>query len=57
MMNGQKGLDFSFRNVKIPEAHPNTAMLKVEGEGGRKAEVQASSPGGGRIMYIDGGEI
>lgn len=45
-----EGLAFSFRNVRIPEAHPNTALLKVEGEGGRKAEVQASSLGGGRIM-------
>ncbi len=54
-----EGLEFSFRNVRIPEAHPNTALLKVEGEGGRKAEVQASSLGGGRIMInrLDGTEV
>lgn len=50
------GMEFSFENIKMPEAHPNTAVLKVRGENGRKTEVQASSLGGGRIMIdrLDG---
>ena len=40
-------------------AHPNTAVIDVEGEGGRKLSVQASSTGGGRIMInmLDGIEV
>lgn len=55
----EEGLSFTFENIKIPEAHPNTALLRVEGEGGRAAEVQASSLGGGRIMIdrLDGTEV
>lgn len=50
------GLEFSFENIRMPEAHPNTAVLKVRGENGRETEVQASSLGGGRIMIdrLDG---
>lgn len=52
----QKGLDFHIENIQIPGAHPNTALLKVTGEGGAAVEVQASSLGGGRIMLdkLDG---
>lgn len=45
-----KGLVFSFENVNIPGAHPNTAVLNVEGENGKHLCIQASSLGGGRIM-------
>ena len=46
----EDGLEFVFEDVRIPGAHPNTAVLHIEGEDGRMLEVQASSQGGGRIM-------
>mgnify|MGYP001623328585 FL=1 len=54
-----ENLLFSFENVRLPEAHPNTAVLEVTGDGGRKITVQASSLGGGRIMIekLDGTEV
>lgn len=46
----QEGLTFSFENIRLSGAHPNTAVLRVEGENGRSTKIQASSLGGGRIM-------
>lgn len=53
---GQKGLEFEIYNTQIKEAHPNTALLDVEGVDGKTIVVQASSLGGGRIMLneLDG---
>ena len=50
------GLVFSFENVNLRDAHPNTAVLTVWGKAGNYVKVQASSLGGGRIMVnqIDG---
>lgn len=50
------GLAFSFENVNLRDAHPNTAVLTVWGRDGGSVKVQASSLGGGRIMVnqIDG---
>ena len=28
----QEGLSFSFANIRLPGAHPNTAVLEVEGK-------------------------
>ncbi len=55
----EKGLKFYFSNNEIPVAHPNTAVLNLQGKGGRKICVQASSIGGGRIMInkIDGIDV
>lgn len=55
----EQGLKFSFEQINLKEAHPNTAVLKVTGESGRELEVQASSLGGGRIMVnkLDGIEV
>lgn len=52
----EEGLDFDIYNTKIPDAHPNTALLKVWGENGKKLDIQASSLGGSRIMInkLDG---
>ncbi|HJD46325.1 MAG TPA: L-serine ammonia-lyase, iron-sulfur-dependent subunit beta [Candidatus Mediterraneibacter norfolkensis] len=52
-------LSFSFESVRLPEAHPNTAVLDVTGDAGREITVQASSLGGGRIMIekLDGTEV
>lgn len=46
----EKGLEFSFENVNLRDAHPNTALIYAEGEKGRHIKIQASSIGGGRIM-------
>ena len=50
------GMAFSFENVNLRDAHPNTAVLTVWGKEGNQVKVQASSLGGGRIMVnqIDG---
>lgn len=55
----EKGLDFHFENMVVKDAHPNTAVINVEGDGGRSIRIQASSIGGGRIMVnrIDGIEV
>ena len=45
----QAGLAFSFRNVELKEAHPNTALLTVSDGAGQTLELQAASTGGGRI--------
>jgi L-serine dehydratase len=46
----EKGLEYSFTNVTIRDAHPNTAIINVLGKGGKSLRIQASSIGGGRIM-------
>ena len=40
------GMEFTFSTVTLKDAHPNTAVLRLTGEHGRKIEVQASSIGG-----------
>lgn len=42
--------------INLRDVHPNTALLRVTGAGGRKLEVVASSLGGGRIQVcrLDG---
>lgn len=52
-------MEFQIGEISLSGAHPNTAVLKVEGVSGRKLEVQASSLGGGRIMInrLDGIEV
>lgn len=56
---GEKKMEFTFSKMNIRDAHPNTALLKVEAASGRTVEVQASSLGGGRIMInkLDGIQI
>ena len=51
-----KGLRFAFHSETNSSIHPNSALINVEGAGGRKLEVLASSVGGGRVLInkIDG---
>ena len=42
----ERGLQFEFRTVQLREAHPNTAVLTVEDEAGKRMKVQAASTGG-----------
>lgn len=53
------GMEFTFSTVTLKDAHPNTAVLRLSGEHGRKIEVQAASIGGGRILIakLDGIEV
>ena len=53
------GMELLFSTVTLKDAHPNTAVLRLTGEHGRKIEVQAASIGGGRILIakLDGIEV
>ena len=42
----EQGLSFVFHPAELREAHPNTAVLTVEGASGKKTKVQAASIGG-----------
>lgn len=55
----EQKMEFTFSKRNIRDAHPNTALLKVEAASKRTVEVQASSLGGGRIMInkLDGIQI
>lgn len=44
------GLQFSFRCVTLPGAHPNTARIRLTGAEGRTAEILGASVGGGNIL-------
>lgn len=50
------GLKFTFENITLREAHPNSVLIEMERADGRKMEVGASSLGGGRIevFRVDG---
>ena len=55
----QAGLRFIFRTVQLRSAHPNTALLNVDGAGGKHLTLQAASTGGGRIRVdaLNGVEV
>lgn len=52
----EQGLEFSFEPVALRSAHPNSALIRLDGAEGGKIEVAASSLGGGRIrvFQVDG---
>ena len=52
-------LQFTIDEIELPDAHPNTAVIDVDGEGGTHLNMQASSLGGGRIMVnkLDGIDV
>jgi len=54
----REGLSFAFHIVNLNDVHPNTALIIVDGAGGKHLEVEAASIGGGRIMIhkLDGVE-
>lgn len=53
------GLIYHFHEISLKNAHPNTVILKLTGQGGRMLDIQASSIGGGRIMVnkLDGIDV
>jgi L-serine dehydratase len=48
----ERGLEFSFTEVKIPKAHPNTARLHLFGAA-KECVVQGASVGGGNILITN----
>ena len=52
----KRGLKFTFDEVDLREAHPNSVKLEILGASGHRMKMQASSIGGGRIMVdkLDG---
>ena len=52
----QRGMKFSYDEIDLRDAHPNSVKLEITGESGKRMKMQASSIGGGRIMVdkLDG---
>lgn len=48
----EAGLSFVFDTCTLRDAHPNSVLVRMEGAGGRRMEVGASSLGGGRIRVF-----
>ncbi len=53
------GMAVSIKKTELADAHPNTALIRVEGFQGDSMEIQACSIGGGRIQVskIDGMKV
>jgi L-serine dehydratase len=47
---GEEGLSFRFSKIKLPHAHPNTAILHLTGTSVGQSTVQGASVGGGNIL-------
>ena len=49
-------MDFSFHNIELVDAHPNSVRLELTGITGKQLEIVAASVGGGQIQIceIDG---
>ncbi|MCL2216957.1 MAG: L-serine ammonia-lyase, iron-sulfur-dependent subunit beta [Defluviitaleaceae bacterium] len=46
----EMGLEYKFSHKKIPNTHPNTAILTLLGENGAECVVEGVSVGGGNIL-------
>jgi L-serine dehydratase len=44
-----RGIDITVGEIRLRDAHPNTAVIRALGESGREIEMTAASLGGGRI--------
>ena len=53
------GLTFTIGQLRLRDAHPNTAVVRLKGASGKKLGIQASSLGGGRIQVnkLDGIDV
>lgn len=53
------GLTYTIDEIKLRDAHPNTAVIDAESADGKTLTMQASSIGGGRIMVnkLDGIDV
>ncbi|HNW86603.1 MAG TPA: L-serine ammonia-lyase, iron-sulfur-dependent subunit beta [Candidatus Limiplasma sp.] len=52
----QAGLNVTFYNAKLRNAHPNTVVMEIANAEGRRIRLQAASVGGGEIVIqsVDG---
>ena len=52
----RRGMEVSFSEIALKNAHPNTVRLRLTGESGKTMEIVAASVGGGNIEIraIDG---
>jgi len=46
----EQGMEFSFRDITLRDAHPNSVLIKATAANGRYIEVIGASVGGGRIQ-------
>lgn len=53
----ETGLAYSFVPVDIPEAHPNTAIIRLTSASGRTIQIEGASVGGGNIRITRIGEF
>lgn len=55
----EEGIEFSFKEISLRDAHPNTAVIHAFGASGKDVTVRASSVGGGSILVneIDGIDV
>lgn len=55
----KEGFRFSLGVTTLKDAHPNSVLISLEGESGRRVEVQCSSVGGGsiRVNRLDGVDV
>ena len=53
------GLTYTIDEIKLRDAHPNTAVIEVRDAHGKQLELQAASIGGGRIVVnkLDGIDV
>lgn len=55
----ERGLVFTFDEMDLRDAHPNSVLMELTGEDGKEMTMQACSTGGGRILVnkIDGVDL
>ena len=46
----ERKLEYSFKTVKLPKAHPNTAIVRLYAKDGDMTEIEGASVGGGNIL-------
>lgn len=46
----EQGLEYTFCEIRLPRAHPNTAVLNLFGEHGATCSLQGASIGGGSVL-------
>lgn len=49
----ERGLVFSFQEKEIPDAHPNTARIRLIGAQGQETTMVGASTGGGNILVTE----
>ena len=55
----ERKIDYRFSKINLSDCHPNTAVIKLTGNSGKRCEIQGASVGGGNILVtaVDGMEV